>query len=182
MLKRLFCLLLLVLLPGCAAAEETVVIAPYEPTQIETDFSALLAVNTPFLLYTYSSAAATTLRANVHTLQDGTWSLVHTCELPLLKASGRMAIQCYSLEDSVLITLQGDHAIESLLWQPCFDTVQPDLTFSTASLCEDTAASPYEEIPLYIQCGDESASLSIDNFAAPSALSLPAYVLTVSLY
>lgn len=181
MLKRLLCLMLALLLPCHAAAEGALHIVPYEPTQVEADFAALLGLEMPTLLYAYSSDVAITLRLNVYALQGGAWILADTRELTMPGTSGRMALQCDSLEESVHISLQGDDSTESLFWQPLFPYSQPDLSFSTVSLCEEAAVFTTEEIPMYIQCSDDAFPLTIDHFANPTDLPQPAFAVTLQV-
>lgn len=176
MLKRLVCLMLVLLLPCYAAAEDALRIVPYEPTQTETDYAALLGLDVPTQLYRYDSAAA--LRMNVYTLQNDTWALVDTRDLPLPGATGRIALQG-DLTASLRISLQSGNVTESLSWQPLLTMALPDMSTSTATLCTEAVAAPGVEIPLCSQCGDDAFPLTIDHFAAPADLPYPAYAITL---
>lgn len=176
MLKRLACLMLALLLPCYAAAEDALRIVPYEPTQTETDYAALLGLDVPTQLYRYDSAAA--LRMNVYALQNGTWALVDTHDLPLPGATGRIALQG-DLTESLRIALQSGNVTELLIWQPLLTMALPDMSTSTATLCTEAVAAPSVEIPLRIQCGDDTFPLTIDHFAAPADLPYPACAITL---
>lgn len=176
MLKRLACLMLALLLPCYAAAEDALRIVPYEPTQTETDYAALLGLDVPTQLYRYDSAAA--LRMNVYALQNGTWALVDTRDLPLPDVTGRIALQG-DLTESLRISPQSGNVTESLIWQPLLTMALPDMSTSTATLCEEAIAAPGVEIPLRIQCGDDTFPLTIDHFAAPADLPYPACAITL---
>ena len=181
MLKRLCSLLLgLLLAASCAAAEGSVVLAPYDSSAEEVAYASLLGLDMPHVIYTFdTSGTEGRFRVNVYALQGGRWRMTNTQLVPLAGASGRLALDCDQLEESLRIAVQSGDDNAELVCHPLFGLEQRGFADMQASLCEAVNLDAGAELPLVIQSTDD-ANLSLSSFVDPTGLSEPSYAITIT--
>ncbi len=178
MLKRLCALLILLLVCSCASAEQTVTLSPYQSSDAEIAYAALLGLDEPHLVYAFAADTPGTIRLNVYTWQENTWQMSNSQCIPYTGDSGRFALACEALEKQLRIALQCDRQSTELICHPLFSQAASGLTDTQVSLSE-TAEIPFgQEIPLVLQSSG-GAELTLDDYNRPSAIPGPAYAITI---
>ena len=181
MLKRLCSLLLgLLLAVSCAAAEGSVILAPYAHSAEEQAYALLLGLDTPHLIYTFDTGRTEgCFRVNVYALQDGRWLMANTQRVPLAAASGRLALACDRLEESLRIAVQTEANTDSIVCHPLFGMMTDGFADNQVSLSEPASVSWEAELPLVIQSASEEL-LSLTAFSDPAGLLEPSYAITIA--
>lgn len=181
MFKRFCCMLVILLLVYSTALAEGVTIAPYQSTAEEDAYAALLGLDTPHVLYSFTADAESCFRLSVYSLEEGRWHAADTKLLPF-SGSGRLYLDFSQLGERLCVAIQDQRGTRREVYHPLFGISLNGQSTTSATLCEAASLHPGVENVLVLHAvhtSDESPQVELSCFADPTALTCQAFAITL---